>query len=53
MDGGGYRVQAGESWDRTCEKPIVGLAAIAGVKVERMIGVYCRERSYRFDDYSL
>ena len=33
---------------RAWGKPMLDLAAAAGVKVDRMIGVYCGTRSYRF-----
>lgn len=42
-------VKRSEKWDRAWEKPLRMLAALKGVKVERMIGVYCGSRSYRFD----
>ena len=31
-------------------KPMLSLEAVSGVKVERVIGVYCGSRSYRFDN---
>jgi len=43
-------VKRAERWDRAWEKPMRALAASAGVKVDRMIGVYCGSRPYRFDD---
>jgi len=44
-------VKRAKRWDRAGEKPMRGLAATAGVKVDLMIGVYCGERSYRFGDF--
>jgi len=41
-------VKRAERWDRTWEKPMRALASTSRVKVERMIGVYCGERRYRF-----
>lgn len=41
-------VKRSERWDRAWGKPMLDLAAAAGVKVDRMIGVYCGTRSYRF-----
>jgi len=43
-------VKRAECWDRLWDKSIRGLAERSGVKVERMVGVYCGERTYRFDD---
>lgn len=43
-------VKRAERWDRAWEKPMRHLAGTSGVKVDRMIGVYCGSRSYRFDD---
>jgi len=43
-------VKRAKRWNRTWEKPMGALAATAGVKVDRMMGVYCGERSDRFDD---
>lgn len=39
-----------ERWQREWEKPMRGLAGAAGVDVDRMIGVYCGTRGYRFGD---
>jgi hypothetical protein len=35
-----------QAWD----KPMRALADTSGVEVERMTGVYCGSRSYRFDN---
>ena len=43
-------VKRAERWNRTWEKHLRNLAAASGVIVERMIGVYCGERSYRFEN---
>ncbi|HNS53136.1 MAG TPA: DUF4143 domain-containing protein [Syntrophales bacterium] len=43
-------VKRAERWDRAWEKPMLALAASTGVKVDRMIGVYCGTRAYRFGD---
>lgn len=43
-------VKRADRWDRTWEKPLRSLSESSGVKVERMIGIYCGSRSYRFDD---
>jgi len=37
-------------WDRAWGKPMLSLDATSGVKVERIIGVYCGSRSHRFDN---
>jgi predicted AAA+ superfamily ATPase len=43
-------IKRSERWDRAWEKPMRRLAELSGVKVERMIGVYCGSRPYQFDD---
>jgi uncharacterized protein len=43
-------VKRAERWDRAWEKPMQALASAAGIKVDRMIGVYCGPRAYRFGD---
>ncbi len=43
-------VKRAESWDRTWEKSMRSLAGTTGVKVDRMIGVYCGSRTYLFED---
>lgn len=43
-------VKRADRWDRSWEKPLRSLSGSSGVKVERMIGIYCGSRSYRFDD---
>ena len=42
-------VKRAERWDRAWDKPLRSLAETSGIKVERMIGVYCGSRSYQFD----
>ena len=39
-----------QRWDRAWGKPMLEMAAAGGVRVDRMIGVYCGARSYRFGD---
>lgn len=43
-------VKRAERWDRMWDKPMRALAATSGVKVERMIAVYCGPRAYLFDE---
>jgi len=43
-------IKRAERWDRAWNKPMRNLADTSGVKVDRMMGVYCGSRSYRFDD---
>ena len=43
-------IKRSERWDRAWEKPMRRLAEISGVKVDRMIGIYCGSRPYRFDE---
>jgi predicted AAA+ superfamily ATPase len=43
-------VKRAERWDRSWEKPLRSLAESSGIKVERMIGIYCGARSYHFGD---
>jgi len=42
-------VKRAERWDRAWDKPMRALAETGGLKVERMVGVYCGSRSYQFD----
>lgn len=42
-------VKLSEKWDRSWEKPMLGLAAQRGLKVERCFGVYMGKRSYQFE----
>ncbi len=37
-------------WHREWGKPMLNFSGTAGVKVDRMIGVYCGERRYRFGE---
>ena len=46
-------VKRAERWDRAWDKALRGLAETAGVRVERMMGVYCGSRSYEFDNVSV
>jgi predicted AAA+ superfamily ATPase len=41
-------VKLAEKWDRSWEKPMRDMAAAAGAKVERMLGVYMGARAYHF-----
>jgi len=43
-------VKRAERWERSWDKPMRSLAEASGVKVDRMIGVYCGSRSYQFDN---
>jgi len=42
-----------EGWDRSWEKPMCNLTAGGGVRVERMVGVYCGSREYIFGDVTV
>ena len=42
-------IKRAEKWNRSWDKPMRGLADTSGIKVDRMIGVYCGPRSYLFD----
>lgn len=42
-------IKRAERWDRSWDKALRGLADMAGVEVERMIGVYCGSRKYEFE----
>jgi predicted AAA+ superfamily ATPase len=42
-------VKRADRWDRSWDKALRKLADTAGVKVDRMIGVYCGTRRYDFD----
>lgn len=43
-------IKRSERWDRAWNKPMRNLADTSCVKIDRMFGVYCSSRSYRFDD---
>ena len=43
-------IKPAKKWDRAWNKPMWNLAGSSGVKVNRMIGVYCGKRTYRFDN---
>jgi predicted AAA+ superfamily ATPase len=49
----GIEIKRAERWDRSWDKALRGLADTPGVKVERMIGVYCGSRRYDFDEVSV
>jgi hypothetical protein len=38
-----------KQWDRTWDKALRGLAENSAIQVDRLIGVYCGQRSYRFE----
>lgn len=42
-------VKRADKWSRDWEKPLRSLAALPGIKTERLIAVYTGKRSYRFD----
>jgi len=42
-------VKRSAKWDRAWEKPLRSLLDNPGLKVDRLIGVYCGSKSYRFD----
>jgi hypothetical protein len=46
-------IKRAERWDRAWDKSLRGLADTEGVKVERMIGVYCGSRRYEFDNVTV
>jgi len=46
-------IKRAERWDRAWDKALRSLADTAGVKVERMIGVYCGSRRYEFDNVTV
>ena len=43
-------VKRAERWDRTWGKALRSLSESSGLRVERIIGIYCGLRSYTFDD---
>jgi uncharacterized protein len=45
--------QRGERRDRAWDKPMRSLAETSGIKVERLIGVYCGPRAYQFDNIKI
>jgi predicted AAA+ superfamily ATPase len=49
----GIEIKRADRWDRSWNKPMRNLADTSGVKVDRMIGVYCGSRIYRFDDIEI
>ena len=46
-------VKRAERWDNNWEKPMRILADSAGVRVERMFGVYCGSKKYQFDNITV
>ena len=49
----GIEVKRADRWNRAWNKPMRNLAGTSGVKVDRMIGVYCGSRIYHFDDIEI
>ena len=43
-------VKRTERWDRSWEKPLMSIVDSSGVKLDRMVGIYCGSRSYDVDD---
>jgi len=43
-------VKRAERWNWSWEKPLRSLAQSSGVKVDRIVGVYCGSRYYFVDD---
>jgi len=41
-------VKRAERWDRAWEKPMLSLADFTGIKIDRMIGVYCGSRACQY-----
>jgi predicted AAA+ superfamily ATPase len=46
-------VKRSDKWNRSWNKAMLSLSHSSGVKVERMIGVYCGSRRYTFDNISI
>ena len=46
-------IKRAERWDRNWDKALRALADTDGVRVERMIGVYCGSRRYDFDNVTV
>jgi predicted AAA+ superfamily ATPase len=46
-------IKRAERWDRNWDKALRALAETAGVRVDRMIGVYCGSRRYEFDNVTV
>jgi len=49
----GVEVKLSPRWDRGWEGPLRRLAAAPKIRVERMIGVYTGDRTWRFDDFDV
>lgn len=43
-------IKRAERWNQTWNKSLLNLANTSGVKVDRMIGVYCGSRRYQYHD---
>ena len=46
-------IKRAERWDRAWDRALRALAETGGVRVERMIGVYCGSRRYDFDNVTV
>jgi predicted AAA+ superfamily ATPase len=46
-------IKRAERWDRAWDKAMRALAEAPGVKVDRLIGVYCGSRRYEFDNVTV
>jgi uncharacterized protein len=48
-----FEIKRAERWDRAWDRALRALAETGGVRVERMIGVYCGSRRYDFDNVTV
>lgn len=46
-------VKRAEHWDRAWEKPLRSITSGPGLKIDRLIGIYCGSRTYQFDDITV
>ena len=46
-------VKRAERWDRAWEKPLRSTTRGPGLKIDRLIGIYCGSRTYQFDDITV
>jgi predicted AAA+ superfamily ATPase len=46
-------VKRADKWNRVWEKPLRSLQENPGLKIDRLIGVYCGSRSYQFDNLTV
>ncbi len=46
-------VKRSEKWNRDDEKPLRSIAALPGLKADKLIAVYCGDRSYSFDNLNV